>query len=172
MMQCKYGHEHSTAGLIRRQRAVMDTFYRTGDHEEEALALASYWWQPDGCRMPNEDDIEEAQDSIDEGDWLVLTDKEADEECKEYIESSVHVFCTSFMSEVTGIDQRAFDALAEDYNEGNEGILHLIEITCGLRLFVREAIAVDGRGHFLNHYDGVEGDAVIGDETYYIYRRN
>ena len=30
----------------------------------------------------------------------------------------------------------------------------------------------DGRGHHLNHYDGVEDEVYVGGEWYYLYRTN
>ncbi len=37
--------------------------------------------------------------------------------------------------------------------------------------FIIYAISVDGRGHFLNRYDGVEYEENVGRETYYIYEQ-
>jgi hypothetical protein len=36
---------------------------------------------------------------------------------------------------------------------------------------MEEAISADGRGHFLNHYDGGEEEAEVGGTTFYAYRQ-
>lgn len=36
--------------------------------------------------------------------------------------------------------------------------------------FVEDAIAADGRGHFISSYDGKEHEVTVDGETYYIYR--
>lgn len=39
-----------------------------------------------------------------------------------------------------------------------------------LEEFVEDAIAADGRGHFIASYDGEEHEVTVDGETYYIYR--
>lgn len=39
-----------------------------------------------------------------------------------------------------------------------------------LNEFVEDAIAADGRGHFISSYDGEECEVTVDGETYYIYR--
>ena len=52
--------------------------------------------------------------------------------------------------------------------EGANAIIHaLIE---DLEEFVDDAIAADGRGHFISSYDGKEHEVTVDGETYYIYR--
>jgi hypothetical protein len=54
----------------------------------------------------------------------------------------------------------------------------MVENTCGLDDLVEEAIAADGRAHFLNTYDGHEEEFTYVDEDaeeeieFYIYRTN
>lgn len=50
----------------------------------------------------------------------------------------------------------------------NEFIRALIDGTCGIDEFVREAIMSDGRGHFIATYDGEENE----QDEYFIYRVN
>jgi hypothetical protein len=38
--------------------------------------------------------------------------------------------------------------------------------------FVKDAISADGRGHFLNKYDGKEIEVVINGAVLYVYRIN
>ena len=52
--------------------------------------------------------------------------------------------------------------------EGANAIIHaLID---DLEEFVDDAIAADGRGHFISSYDGEEHEVTVDGETYYIYR--
>lgn len=52
--------------------------------------------------------------------------------------------------------------------EGANAIIHaLID---DLEDFVDDAIAADGRGHFISSYDGEEHEVTVDGETYYIYR--
>jgi hypothetical protein len=40
------------------------------------------------------------------------------------------------------------------------------------RLFFKDAILADGRGHFLSSYDGEETEIKVGKTWFYIYRQN
>lgn len=52
--------------------------------------------------------------------------------------------------------------------EGANAIIHaLID---DLEEFAEDAIAADGRGHFISSYDGEEHEVAVDGETYYIYR--
>ena len=52
--------------------------------------------------------------------------------------------------------------------EGANAIIHaLID---DLEEFTDDAIAADGRGHFISQYDGEEHEVTVDGETYYIYR--
>ena len=60
------------------------------------------------------------------------------------------------------------DLVKEKLCEGANAIIHaLIE---DLEDFVDDAIAADGRGHFISLYDGEEHEVTVDGETYYIYR--
>jgi len=122
-------------------------------------------------------------DDIDEGysesnfeahgnEYLVLTDDEANEATKEYIEQSVWVFNASFIIGECELDFSGQESLEKMQGEACEGannfILSLIEKTCGLDEFVNSAISADGRGHFLSSYDGKEHEQGI----YFIYQTN
>lgn len=62
----------------------------------------------------------------------------------------------------------AIRAVQERLCEGANAIIHaLID---DLNEFVEDAIAADGRGHFISSYDGVEHEVTVDGETYYIYR--
>ena len=60
------------------------------------------------------------------------------------------------------------DLVKEKLCEGANAIIHaLID---DLEEFLDDAIAADGRGHFISPYDGKEHEVTVDGETYYIYR--
>lgn len=62
----------------------------------------------------------------------------------------------------------AIRAAQERLYEGANAIIHaLID---DLNDFVDDAIAADGRGHFISSYDGEEHEVTVDGETYYVYR--
>ena len=66
-------------------------------------------------------------------------------------------------------DLRACINLArEKLCEGANAIIHTL--IGDLEDFVDDAIAADGRGHFISLYDGEEHEVTVDGETYYIYR--
>lgn len=103
--------------------------------------------------------------------YIVLTDEEADEKAKEYILDTVWAFNASFLSDVTQIDEEAFKAIQENgrCESNNKAILSMINDEDD---FVYQAISADGRGHFMNSYDGCENEETVNGTTYYIYRMN
>jgi hypothetical protein len=105
-------------------------------------------------------------------EYLVLTDEEANERAKEYIRESLWTFNSTFLSCQTGIDSLVFEKLSKLYESGNEAILSIVEQTVGLDGLVEDAIACDGRGHFLNHWDGTEDEIEWKGDYLYIYRVN
>jgi len=107
--------------------------------------------------------------SFDGEEYMILTDDEADEKVAEYIKDSVWAFNPSFLSCHSGIDEDVFKLLQEKCESANEAILKLIK---DFDHFVEDAVASDGRGHFLSSYDGYENEQEHDRETYYIYRTN
>ncbi len=118
------------------------------------------------------DGVVDAQNDIDAQDYYVLTDEEADKRCAEYIKETLWAFNPSFLAGETGISTEVFTRLAEGCESSNEAIESIIKSTCGVDSFVEEAIGIDGRGHFLNGYDGTEKQVAYNGTTYYIYRLN
>lgn len=102
-----------------------------------------------------------------EGDYLVLTDEEADKKVEEDIRDSLWAFKTSFLASHTDVDVTVISKLQELCESSNEAIFTLIK---DFDHFVEEAILSDGRGHFLSKYDGHEYEEKAGDTYYYIYR--
>ena len=111
-------------------------------------------------------DWEEVANMIGE-DYLVLTDKEADDLVREYIDESAGMFTPSFLSGFTGVDEEVFVALQEANKY--DAIRSMIQ---DFDAFVEAAVSADGRGHFLATYDHNEYDVTVNDTTYYIYRVN
>ena len=95
--------------------------------------------------------------------YMILTDEEADEKVKEYIKDSVWAFNSSFLASHSKADEKVFQILAEQCESSNEAVLSLID---DFDHFVEDAIMSDGRGHFLNFYDGAEEEY----SNYFIYR--
>lgn len=117
-------------------------------------------------------------DDGDFNEYSVLTDEEADELAYDHIMETLWAFNSSFLAGETGIDEEVFIALANNGKcEGNnEAIVSLIEHTKTntnrhpLQGFVDSAVSADGRGHFINRYDGTEHEVKVGRKTFYIYR--
>ena len=113
------------------------------------------------------------------GAYLVLTDKEADEKCKDYIKDTLWAFNTSYILQhmkgyqnTTDYEDRcitkALSKLQEDLCEtANPIIERLID---NLDEFVEDAINDDGRGHFLASYDGDEREVEVDGTKYFIYK--
>lgn len=119
----------------------------------------------------NVDDLSSERD-----DYLVLTDEEANDKAREYIEDSIWAFNADFIIEECGLDFSGVDSLRamqeKSCESANDFIRSIIENTCGIESFVESAISADGRGHFLSTYDGEENEVSIKGETLYIYRIN
>lgn len=111
-------------------------------------------------------DWEDVDNMIDK-DYLVLTDDEADDMVRDYIDETVGMFTPSFLSGFTGIYEDVFVTLQE--RSKYDTIRSLIHDFDG---FVEAAVSADGRGHFLATYDFNEHEVTVNDTTYYIYRVN
>jgi len=101
--------------------------------------------------------------------FSVYTDTEADEEVIEYIKDSLWAFNASFLSSYTNLPLEVFEALQPQCENANEAILCIIEKNGSIEDFAQEAISIDGRGHFLSGWDGVEYEYYINGEYYYVY---
>ena len=83
--------------------------------------------------------------AIDKYDWLVLTDDEANEECRKYAENS------------------ADDALHE--------IPIRMQEYFNVDMYIEDVINSNSRGELLSTYDGAEYEQEVNGTTYYLYRR-
>lgn len=113
------------------------------------------------------------------GDYVVLTDEEADAAVKERILDDVWAFKTEFLLPRLRINLhnhnrdrilKAFGKLQEELCEDANDVLR--PMLKDEEEFVREAVSADGRGHFLSGYDGEENEAEADGVTFYIYRTN
>jgi hypothetical protein len=118
------------------------------------------------------------QEWVNETDFMVCTDEEADELAYENIVDSLWAFQPSFLAGETGLPEEVFVALVENgkYEDNNDTVASMIKTTCGLDEFVQSAISADGRGHFIAHYDHIEHEVRVrgngGNTTFYIYKVN
>lgn len=111
-------------------------------------------------------------------EWLVLTDEEADELARYEIENSLWAFNPHFI--VDRMENHSLDnwerfhcaeALSEIQKHHCEGINPIIRALIGdMDEFVADALASDGREHFLARYDGVDVD--LEGTDFYAYRIN
>lgn len=111
-------------------------------------------------------------------EYLVLTDEEADELCAQKIKESLWAFNIDFLipfldcpDKFQGIEVEEFLRCMRSVQEKMcENANSLIQSLIGRNLswLITEAIACDGRGHFLAAYDGEENEC----EGYFIYRMN
>jgi len=133
----------------------------------KAEALSDHW----ACNI---DDIETS--SYDENllligsnEFLVLTDDEAEEKTREYIENSLWAFNADFIIENTDLPYEATEMIKTFQQEKCEGANDTIKAMINnMGAFVKSAINADGRGHFLSSYDGNE----IEINNFFIYRVN
>lgn len=137
------------------------------------------------CEFLNRGDITENDFSsydenlfeTDEGDYLVLTDEQADEKTEEYIQESLWAFNIDFLrgflpDSVQDEAETILKPLQEKCENENDAVKGLINWEQNKKEIVEEAIRWDGRGHFLSSYDGNEHEIKINDEWVYIYRVN
>ena len=120
------------------------------------------------------DDIENVF-TIGDKEYWVMTEEEANAAAKESILDAVWFFNPNFIcAHNSKIDREylepAIKGLQENlYENSNDIILGFID---DIDHFVEDAISVDGRGHFLNTYDGAENEEEIDGTLYFIYRVN
>lgn len=135
----------------------MDKPFNNDDFEE---------WCNENCLLVEEDYTE-----IDD-DYLVYTDEEADEKAEIYISETVWAFNAEFIVDHSKLPYEAVEmvqAFQKKYEDANKTILALIN---DFDEFVSDAISADGRGHFMNSYDGHEHEVNIDGTYYYVYRMN
>ena len=105
------------------------------------------------------------------GEYDVYTDSEADERAADYIKESLWAFKYNFLAEhseaISKIPEEDFKDLQRRLCENfNDAIAAMLDTS--FDQFAEDAIARDGRGHFLSSYDGEENE----QDDFYIYRTN
>jgi hypothetical protein len=113
-------------------------------------------------------DYDETKKMVDEGEFIILSDKEADELARERILDSLWAFSVDFLAAHIRIPQAELIVLQLQhtlYEEANEPIKALIH---DLDHFVEDAINADGRGDVISTYDGDEIE--LPDTKKYAYR--
>lgn len=114
-------------------------------------------------------------------EYKVLLDEEADEEAKAYIEESLWAFRAKFLVyympcvEPMSLEEmnefiKSLEVMQQQCESCNGALRALIEPN--LDRLICDAISSDGRGHFLNTYDGEEQEILFQGVWYYIYRIN
>lgn len=103
-------------------------------------------------------------------EYLVLSDDEANDRCREQILESAWAFNYSFLCShseaISEIPDKDFKEIQGKLCESfNKAVLAMID---DKDHFVDDAILSDGRGHFLSGYDGEENEVY----EFYIYRTN
>ena len=126
------------------------------------------------------DDYTDNQFNTLDGDYLVLTDEEADNATAEYIKYSIWAFNPEFIISECGLCNNlsypescdlinSLRAIQEKICDSSNHLLTaLVKGTCGLDTFIADAINTDGRGHFISDWDGKE----YASKNFYIYRIN
>ena len=114
-------------------------------------------------------------------EYLVLTEKEANEKARYVIEQDLWAFQPQFIlshnkntEEMNNWEyDEAIQALSAAQSKSAEALNGLVRcLITDLDEFVEDAIREDGRGHFLANYDSYEEEQEIDGTTYYIYRTN
>lgn len=103
---------------------------------------------------------------IDGEEWAVAENEgEATKAARQVVEDSICYFNPDFLAAHSDVPEKVFEFLANkcfDNNEAYKAMIYDVED------FIDDAIDADGRGHFLNSYDGKEYK--IGE--YFLYRIN
>lgn len=99
-------------------------------------------------------------------EYYVFTDDEANKRVEEYIKETLWAFNPKFIHDMTNIDERMIRVIVNECENSNEVIEKLIIATCGIDKFIQKAVECDGRGHFINTWDGEENE----EDGYLIYR--
>jgi len=116
--------------------------------------------------------------NVNGSNYLILTDEEADTKASEAIRELLWAFNANFIidnsekltnAENYEIISKAISKMQADLCEdANELIFALID---DFDEFVDNAIAADGRGHFLSGYDGEENEQETESNLFYIYKQ-
>jgi hypothetical protein len=103
-------------------------------------------------------------------EYLVLTAVETYDQSHEQAKDLLWAFTPSHLAQYMGLDVDDAETILKPLQEKCEGAQDAVVALLRDRVdeCVSDAIAADGRGHFLSGYDGEEHEA----GGYYIYRTN
>lgn len=118
---------------------------------------------PQNVSVTVRDDVFEVEG---EGEYLVMTDDEAQEAVTNYITETLWAFRPGFLADWIVLDEKSIAKLQEACEDCNDALVALVGEDFGD--LVEAAVAADGRGHFLSGYDGEE----VEIDGFYIYRVN
>lgn len=107
-------------------------------------------------------------------EYLVLTEDEANEACRENILETLWAFKPSWIAQYVNLDDHAHKALIEILSMAQDKYCETLNPIIQLFIkgkedkFIHDSIEADGRGHFLAPYDFEENE----EGEYFIYRIN
>lgn len=119
------------------------------EEEKKVIALAMHLCDglyDDLTEEEKQEKIEEAQEAIEDGDYEVMTDIEADDRWEE---------------ELDGYLQECI------YPDLPENMRYYFDDEKW-----KQNARYDGRGHSISRYDGEEHEQRVGSDVFYIYRQN
>lgn len=139
------------------------------DDDEERRAALGALFDCDLCEI-EESSYGENTYEADGGEFLVLTDEEADEAADEAIERDLWAFRPDFLEPYmpNGVTASVLATIAEaSYEDASEAFAGMLGED-GIEAVKRDAKASDGRGHFLASYDFEERES----GEYFVFRIN
>ena len=136
------------------------------EDELKIIALAKHLdIDPEDIEQSDYDDMAFEADG---NEYLVCSDEEADDRAGDYIKDSLWAFNAGFIIDHSELPYEATDMITgfqgAKCEDANDTIAALI---ADMDEFIEDAICSDGRGHFLNGYDGEEYE----EDGFYIYQR-
>ena len=106
-------------------------------------------------------------------EYLVLDDAESNVRAEQYIRESVWAFNASFLQGYGAFKDLGYQdiqRMQESCESVNPAFVALIGDDWDG--FISDAFDADGRGHFMNTYDGQEHEIEYGGTLWFIYRKN
>lgn len=129
--------------------------------------------------MDEEEEIIQRRDQVydieGEGQYMVVTSKQAHDMAEDYIANSLWAFRPEYIADVLDVDYDVLRDLADNgaCEQNNRVVRHLVDSKAnGFVRLVVQAIHDDGLGHFLAPYDGQEVEVWVDRELYYLFRVN
>jgi hypothetical protein len=150
--------------------SVIEDLLAHGEADKGVILLAFLRKQGMNVQPDEISEVNDTEFDYGRSTYQVLTDKEADKAAGEQIEELLWAFNAQFLSYETELPIDVFQALQDKCEGANDIFRKLIDTTCGVDQIVNQAIAADGRGHFLSSYDGEENEQRAGDEWFFIYK--